>query len=602
MYRIYRDRMFYSSAAAGKSDYRTQMTPKSARTGIIETQDPNYIMKVYYPGMGFTLRSHVAGRESFGDMSFGRAAEVIAGKSVCHPNVEQFLGGRLIEVSIPRPDKFANTPRFLPAFLMEQRKSLLSTRKFKLDKNLRKCLRQVAEGIAAIHRAGWIHGDITANNIMVDKKLSRPLIIGLGNASFGPLGSTELNRVGNPLYDAPEVQKHGYHSPNERMVRFGSAAVSKKIDVWQFGMLVSQCISGAIGHGSMHEDVPPPFMSKTEFEEYHEAVKKKHKFVERIRKQFSGPGQHPLLTGKASKIEEEIAKYPLNEEPEYLLNKIWGISDAFSGRLSKHITKNTGLGESNDWVKFVKFCLAVDPAKRPTMDEVLQHPFWSQVLPDTAIQHNPAASSSSSASAENENGINNGEEEDDEDEDETAENDNGNNSSTTTVVALPQNHSSSNVYHPFRNLPTTIEEIRPLFLQEFPFYGGKLSGILRVMNSQNQTHADENEARLALAMWLALRTVHAIPKLEARYNIWAHVDIARRNVSIFRACCRLLFDCFQLGPEKFSNIDRRTQETKLSSSSGHYQSVIESESIILALAASDFQGIYSEQTPSESLL
>ena len=65
--------------------------------------------------------------------------------------------------------------------------------------------RQTAEGLAAIHEAGWIHGDVKPSNVMVDWS-GHATLIDLGFAQpLGELADADGDEVqGTPAYLAPE--------------------------------------------------------------------------------------------------------------------------------------------------------------------------------------------------------------------------------------------------------------------------------------------------------------------------------------------------------------------------------------------------------------
>lgn len=88
--------------------------------------------------------------------------------------------------------------------------------------------RDVARGLASLHERGWVHGDVTPSNVIVDDT---------GEATLVDLGIAR--KVGEPR-EMP-AGKPGYASPE--------AAVGKPAtpsdDVYAWGIVVSECLIGA---------------------------------------------------------------------------------------------------------------------------------------------------------------------------------------------------------------------------------------------------------------------------------------------------------------------------------------------------------------------
>ena len=101
--------------------------------------------------------------------------------------------------------------------------SLVVSRSSKLDGRRMKLLRQAAEGLAAVHRAGYIHRDICPRNFVVDKNWESLKLIDFGLTVPGvPPFTNPGNRTGTANYMAPEVVRR--------------RATSTSLDIFSFGV------------------------------------------------------------------------------------------------------------------------------------------------------------------------------------------------------------------------------------------------------------------------------------------------------------------------------------------------------------------------------
>jgi Tol biopolymer transport system component len=106
--------------------------------------------------------------------------------------------------------------------------------------------RQIALGLEAAHEAGVIHRDVKPANVRItpegmvkvlDFGLARPTVRELSGAPVGSLATTEDlaltpdgHYLGTPLYMAPEQARN--------------KPVDKRMDVWAFGCVLYECLSG----------------------------------------------------------------------------------------------------------------------------------------------------------------------------------------------------------------------------------------------------------------------------------------------------------------------------------------------------------------------
>lgn len=119
-------------------------------------------------------------------------------------------------------------------------------------------LADVARGLAAVHAAGVIHGDVKAENIVIERGSGRPVLVdfGLAHDAQRELGAaaTDEPMLGTPQYVAPELYWQDGARPT---------ALS---DIYALGVVGYELLTGQVPFDSqealavleMHRDVPPP--------------------------------------------------------------------------------------------------------------------------------------------------------------------------------------------------------------------------------------------------------------------------------------------------------------------------------------------------------
>jgi serine/threonine-protein kinase len=118
-------------------------------------------------------------------------------------------------------------------------------------------IRQIAEGLKAVHDAGYIHRDMCPRNVMVDTEQGTLKIIDFGLAvPAKPEFMQPGNRTGNPNYMAPEIVRR--------------QSTDQRVDVFAFGVTAYEIMTyqlpwsrGAKGDvAMMHATTPPAEITK----------------------------------------------------------------------------------------------------------------------------------------------------------------------------------------------------------------------------------------------------------------------------------------------------------------------------------------------------
>jgi serine/threonine-protein kinase len=169
-------------------------------------------------------------------------AEIL--KAISHPNVVRLLQyGKTFE---GEPFIIMEFIEGKPLnFLIRERNKALEGRRLPL-------IRQAAEGLRAVHLAGYIHRDVCPRNFMASPDLKTVKLIDFGlTVPATPLFMQPGNRTGTPNYMAPELVK--------RM------ATDQRLDVFAFGVSVYELCAfelpwerGNTGQVAMTHSARPP--------------------------------------------------------------------------------------------------------------------------------------------------------------------------------------------------------------------------------------------------------------------------------------------------------------------------------------------------------
>ena len=130
--------------------------------------------------------------------------------------------------------------------------SLLLGRSSQLDGRRLFLIRQMAEAISALHKAGFIHRDICPRNFMVSPEIDRITLIDFGlTLPAKPEFMQPGNRTGTPNYMAPEIVRR--------------RKTDQRLDVFAFGVTSYEVMTfelpwrrGEDGRAALSHDLEPP--------------------------------------------------------------------------------------------------------------------------------------------------------------------------------------------------------------------------------------------------------------------------------------------------------------------------------------------------------
>lgn len=206
----------------------------------------------------------------------------------------------------------------------------------------------IASALSCIHAVSYLHGDLKPENVALAETINKGKKINyvklIDFSSSFQLSKAGINfPITTIFYRAPEVCLHKFYT--------------EKIDVWGFGCLIFELFTGH-----------PLFTS------YNDEL-----LLLMQMEKFLGPIPDVLLND--SPVKEKYIKYKSSFDG--------GLNLAFEGdSIFEYITKFYFFRAADEKEKefFIKMreqladliikCLNFDPMKRPTMDEVLAHPFF----------------------------------------------------------------------------------------------------------------------------------------------------------------------------------------------------------------------------------
>ena len=165
---------------------------------------------------------------------------------------------QLIDPCIVETYEVGTTTNNQPYILMEYINgpgldSLINERSNRLDGKRIPLIRQMANAVAAVHKAGFIHRDICPRNFICDESLDWLKMIDFGlTVPDTPEFKRPGNRTGTPLYMAPEIVRR--------------RTTNLQVDIFSFGVTCFRLLvfdhpwssSDTTGKAALAHDTRPP--------------------------------------------------------------------------------------------------------------------------------------------------------------------------------------------------------------------------------------------------------------------------------------------------------------------------------------------------------
>ncbi|HEY2826126.1 MAG TPA: serine/threonine-protein kinase [Pirellulales bacterium] len=173
-----------------------------------------------------------------------KPSEAEVGMALNHPNIVKTLG---------HGTSYENKQFIVLEFLDGAGlNSILMSRSPHLDGRRLDLIRKMAEAVAAVHKAGFIHRDICPRNFMVSPQFDRVTLIDFGlTLPAKPEFMQPGNRTGTPNYMSPEIVRR--------------RKTDQRVDVFAFGVTAYEVMTfelpwtrGIDGRAALEHDLAPP--------------------------------------------------------------------------------------------------------------------------------------------------------------------------------------------------------------------------------------------------------------------------------------------------------------------------------------------------------
>jgi serine/threonine protein kinase len=180
--------------------------------------------------------------------------------------------------------------------------SLLMAGGSKLEGKRLLIIQKMAEAIAAIHKAGYIHRDVCPRNFMVSPQMDRVTLIDFGlTLPAKPEFMQPGNRTGTPNYMSPEIVRR--------------KKTDQRVDVFAFGVTAYEVMTGELpwprgtdGMAALEHDVTPPIEIRERRPQMNPQLAKAIMWCLTANPEDRCPSMERFLTAITGVTKEDVAK------------------------------------------------------------------------------------------------------------------------------------------------------------------------------------------------------------------------------------------------------------------------------------------------------
>lgn len=216
-------------------------------------------------------------------------------------------------------------------------------------------IRQIMQGVTALHSEGWIHGDLKPENCLVYKKGDK-LVVKI--ADFGKAVKVEDNKFlplkGNTRFAAPEK------------------LASKKGEVYSVALMMIRSLEETLPKGTVIKEVN----KENRDCKVHESRRGVEKFILE-HKAFPTCENKGTWSGKIRNI---ILRIPFRKASSENMKTQESLLKDYTHNLCEKLKTNGSLPKSSELEKLLNDMLSQDPDKRPSMEDALNR--YNGIFPE----------------------------------------------------------------------------------------------------------------------------------------------------------------------------------------------------------------------------
>jgi serine/threonine protein kinase len=239
---------------------------------------------------------------------------------------------------------------------------------------VRRWSRELLAGTAYLHSIGIMHRDLKPSNLLIYRDMT---------LKIGDFGLSCVANVSETLAVRREMCTVWYRAPELIM---GAEVYSSSIDVWSCGIIMLEMLVGRCPTAGRVEDVckcPKP----THFNYNHDQLAKTFRLVGTPTDRAFLAQMHCLehfagWSKCTSKLEDVICNaLQVDTRARSHAGGADGQSQMSPGAANTHAEDSAHLCDVKPWATVLAQLLTVNPAHRPSLASVLEHPFWTSMTP-----------------------------------------------------------------------------------------------------------------------------------------------------------------------------------------------------------------------------